>query len=204
MTISILNYQMGNIQSVARQLERLGATVKIMSTASEVLEAEKIILPGVGHFGKAMAHLHDQGLVEALNKAVLEKGVPILGICLGMQLMCAYSEEGNVQGLGWFEARVTHFQIEDKLRYKVPHTGWNTAQAVNNDPLFRELSAEQEFYFVHAYLVQSAPSNEIMSTTTYEKLFISGLSKGNIMGVQFHPEKSHAAGAQLIRNFIAL
>jgi len=207
MTISILDYQMGNIQSVVRKLQRLGASVQVISRPEEVIAAEKLILPGVGHFGKAMAYLHETGLIEALNKAVLENKVPVLGICLGMQLMCAYSEEGSfgnaqLPGLGWFHARVTRLKPADTLRYKVPHTGWNAVHVVGNQPLFNDIDQGAEFYFVHAYHVQSAPEELVMTTTHYETPFVSGLCKDHIMGVQFHPEKSHAVGDQLIKNFI--
>jgi glutamine amidotransferase len=200
--ISILDYQMGNIQSVVRKLQRLGASVQVISRPEEVIAAEKLILPGVGHFGKAMAYLHETGLIEALNKAVLEKKVPVLGICLGMQLMCTYSQEGDRNGLGWFDARVTRIQPTNQLRYKVPHTGWNAVQVNGSQPLFQQIEQAEEFYFVHAYHVQSAPPEIVMTTTFYETPFVSGLCKDHIMGVQFHPEKSHVVGDQLIKNFI--
>ena len=200
--ISILDYQMGNIQSVVRKLQRLGASVKVISRPEEVIAAEKLILPGVGHFGKAMAYLHETGLIEALNKAVLENKVPVLGICLGMQLMCAQSQEGERNGLGWFDAQVTRIQPADQLRYKVPHTGWNAVQVNGSQPLFQHIGQAEEFYFVHAYHVQSAPPEIVMTTSFYETPFVSGLCKDHIMGVQFHPEKSHAVGDQLMKNFI--
>ncbi|PHR49831.1 MAG: imidazole glycerol phosphate synthase subunit HisH [Fluviicola sp.] len=204
MTISVLDYQAGNIASVSRAITRIGEDCKVITTAEEVLKANKIILPGVGHFGKAMEYLHSQGLVEALHEKVIVQHTPILGICLGMQLMCKYSEEGNVTGLSWFDAHVTKMKVKDTLRYKVPHTGWNTVQAIPNHPLLKNIDQNSEFYFVHSYHVLTAPENQILTKTVFETPFISGLQVGNIFGVQFHPEKSHEAGSQLISNFIHL
>lgn len=204
MTISILDYQAGNIQSVQRAVTRARGQSRVITTASEVLEAEKLILPGVGHFGKAMAYLRAHGLVEALHEKVISQQTPVLGICLGMQLMCASSEEGSADGLGWFDAHVTRMQVQDTLRYKIPHTGWNGISFTQSHRLLRDLEQGSEFYFVHAYHVAAAPDNQILTTTTHEVPFVSGLQRGNIFGVQFHPEKSHANGSHLLQNFIAL
>jgi imidazole glycerol-phosphate synthase subunit HisH len=202
--LSILDYQAGNIQSVQRAVVRAGGQSRVITTASEVLEAEKLILPGVGHFGNAMAYLRAHGLVEALHEKVIHQQTPVLGICLGMQLMCASSEEGCVDGLGWFDAQVTRMQVQDTLRYKIPHTGWNGISFPQANPLLRDLEQGSEFYFVHAFHVATAPENQILTTTTHEVSFVSGLQRGHIFGVQFHPEKSHAHGTQLLRNFVAL
>jgi glutamine amidotransferase len=202
--ISIINYEMGNLLSVAKKVKLLGVPYEIISTAEEIAQAEKLILPGVGHFGKAMENLKKLDLLGALNEAVLEKKTPVLGICLGMQLMTKFSEEGDVAGLGWFDAEVKKMKMNNTLRYKVPHTGWSLAEFNAASPLAKDIPAESEFYFVHAYAVYDAPKEEILTTSFYERPFISGLSKNNIFGVQFHPEKSHQIGAQLIKNFISL
>jgi imidazole glycerol-phosphate synthase subunit HisH len=207
--ISILDYKAGNIQSVQRAIARIGGESMLITSADEVLLAEKLILPGVGHFGKAMAYLKESGLSEALNEKVLVQKTPVLGICLGMQLMCAHSEEGafgsaQPPGLGWFDAKVTRMEVTDFLRYKIPHTGWNGIQFANEHSVLNGLEQGSEFYFVHAYHVADAPEELVLTRTTHEKPFVSGLQKDHIIGVQFHPEKSHGAGEQLIRNFIAL
>lgn len=195
---------MGNLDSIARKVKLLGAEVEIITQPEEILKAEKLILPGVGHFGKAMESLQENNLVAALNEAVLDNNTPILGICLGMQLMCQFSEEGNEQGLGWFDVEVKKMKMSNSLRYKVPHTGWSVADFNPNNPLAKNIPADSEFYFVHAYAVFDAPKAEILTTSFYETSFVSGLSKNNIFGVQFHPEKSHDIGTQLIQNFINL
>lgn len=204
MKVSVLDYQMGNIKSVTRKLDRLGAKWDIINDSSGISKAEKILLPGVGHFGRAMEYLEEKQLVNILNKKVLENKTPILGICLGMQLMCSYSEEGNVKGLGWFDARVERFKVKDTLRYKIPHTGWNATKIKNTQALMKESIDNEEFYFVHSYCVKSAPEDQIMTITNYETDFVSSLFKNNIYGVQFHPEKSHEMGEELIKNFLKI
>jgi len=207
--ITILDYTTGNVASVQKVLNRIGVQSRISSDPKDVLTANKLILPGVGHFGKAMAYLNESGLKEALNEKVLVQKTPVLGICLGMQLMCASSDEGGygsaqIPGLGWFDAHVTRMEVENTLRYKIPHTGWQGIQFEKKHPVLDGLVQGSEFYFVHAYHVADAPEKEILTRTTYEKPFVSGVQRDHIIGVQFHPEKSHAAGEQLIRNFIAL
>ncbi len=207
MTISILDYQAGNIRSVQRAITRVGGKSIIISSADEVLNAEKLILPGVGHFGKTMTYLKEFGLMEALNEKVLVQKTPVLGICLGMQLMCNHSDEGSLgspTGLGWFDAKVTRMEVLDTLRYKIPHTGWNGIEFEDEHPVLNGLKHGSEFYFVHAFHVEDAPEEEILTLTKHERPFVSGLQKDHIIGVQFHPEKSHGAGEQLIRNFIAM
>lgn len=176
----------------------------VINSPEEVLKAEKLILPGVGHFGKAMEQLEQLNLVEALNQAVLEKKTPILGICLGMQLMAKSSEEGNVKGLGWFDADIVRFKVSDTLRFKVPHTGWNQVQQKKKSALMEGIQENAEFYFVHAYHIQLNDENDALHETLYETSFVSAIEKENIFGVQYHPEKSHDSGLQLIKNFITL
>ena len=195
---------MGNIQSVVRKVQQLGHSCAVINTADEVLKADKLILPGVGHFGKAMEQLEQLNLIEALNYAAQEKKIPILGICLGMQLMAKQSEEGNVKGLGWFDANIVRFKVNDTLRFKVPHTGWNQVQQKKKSTLMEGISENAEFYFVHAYHIQLNDDSDALHETMYEAAFVSAIEKENIFGVQYHPEKSHDAGIQLIKNFIAL
>ena len=204
MTISILDYNMGNISSVLRALSKNNIESKVISNYDEIISSEKIILPGVGHFGKAMDYLQSNKLDEALHRAILKDKKPILGICLGMQLMCKRSEEGETTGLGWFDASITKMQIKNKLKYKVPHIGWNTAERAKKNQIFKGIEPEDEFYFVHSFCVANTVKEEILCETNFESKFISALSKDNIFGVQFHPEKSHESGFKLLTNFAEL
>lgn len=204
MTISILDYNMGNISSVFRALSKNNIECKVIRTYDEIISADKIILPGVGHFGKAIDYLQSNKLDEALHKSILEDKKPILGICLGMQLMCQKSEEGETSGLGWFDASITKMQIKDTLKYKIPHISWNHAIASKKNKILKGIQSDDEFYFVHSYYVSKTTEDEVLCKTTFEREFISALSKDNIYGVQFHPEKSHESGFQLLKNFAEL
>lgn len=204
MVVSILDYEMGNISSVMRALSKNNIECNVISTYNEIIEADKIILPGVGHFGKAMAFLKSNNLDDALQKAVIEEKKAILGICLGMQLMCKISEEGNLKGLGWFDASVTKIHVEDKLKYKIPHIGWNSAVTVKDTKLFDNIHSDSEFYFVHSYYIKNTIQDEVLCETKFETKFVSALTRDNIFGVQFHPEKSHLNGLKLLKNFAVL
>lgn len=202
MNVVIIDYQMGNIHSVARKLKMIGVNYEISNNPDTIKQADKLILPGVGHFGKAMRQLEETNLIPILNDIVLNQKKPILGICLGMQLMAKFSEEGNVNGLGWIDGQVTRFQVNDKLRFKIPHTGWNQINICKENPINIGLSNESEFYFVHAYYFQAKNVSDILHKSTYEQEFVSAVQKENIVGVQYHPEKSHDVGLQLIKNFV--
>jgi glutamine amidotransferase len=202
--IHILDYGMGNLQSVQNGLKKLGLDASISSNCDDIKNAHKLIFPGVGHFGKAMQNLKQLDLLEVLHEIVLIKKIPVLGICLGMQLMAKSSEEGDVDGLGWFDASVKKIEIRDNIKYKIPHTGWNTIQIQKESELMKGIPDEGEFYFVHAYHVQCANISDVLNTTVYDQPFVSAIEKDNIFGVQYHPEKSHAIGKKLINNFIKL
>jgi glutamine amidotransferase len=202
MKIVIVDYQMGNIHSVARKLTILGVNYEISNNSETIRQADKLILPGVGHFGKAMQQLQESNLIEVLNDVVINQKKPILGICLGMQLMANFSEEGNVDGLGWIGGKINRFQVQDKLRYKIPHTGWNGIKICKESPMNEGLIDHEEFYFVHAYYFQADKEEDILHKTSYEQEFVSAVQKNNIVGVQYHPEKSHDVGLKLIKNFI--
>jgi glutamine amidotransferase len=195
---------MGNLHSVYKKLSQLNANPVIATTANEILKADKILLPGVGHFEKAIENLKQLGIYDALNEAVLIKKIPILGICLGMQLMAKESEEGNAMGFGWIDARVVKFKIQNKIKYKVPQTGWNTITICKESRLLESIDDHSEFYFLHSYHFEVADPNDALTKTDFEYEFVSALEKENIFGTQFHPEKSHNSGAQLLKNFIQL
>jgi imidazole glycerol-phosphate synthase subunit HisH len=200
--VAIVDYGMGNLHSVKRKLDRIGVHGHLTSDPGEVLAADKLLLPGVGHFGKAMEHLSTLGLLDALNEAVLERKTPILGICLGMQLFARHSEEGDVAGLGWIDADVVRFAIDDSLRFKVPHMGWNGVRVVRPNQLVDSVTERTEYYFVHAYHVVCRDSVDVLCDTDYEQRFTSVVQRENLYGVQFHPEKSHEAGEVLLTNFL--
>ena len=202
--IVIVDYGMGNLHSVSKKLNRIGVNSLVSGLRNEIKLADKIILPGVGHFAKAMENLKNMELIETLNEFALIDKKPVLGICLGMQLMAMRSEEGNSAGLGWFDAGVVKFKINDNLKYKVPHTGWNTLLRSKKSMLLTDISENAEFYFVHAYHFENKTKEDILTETDYEYRFCSAVEKTNIFGVQFHPEKSHDAGEIMFRNFVAL
>ena len=202
--VVIVDYGMGNLFSIYKKLTRIGVNVKISSKREDINNADKIILPGVGHFKKAMDNLKNGGLIEVLNENVLEKNKPILGICLGMQLMAKHSQEGSCSGLGWFDTEVEKINVSNTLRFKVPHTGWNSLEHISENLLMRNIQINSEFYFVHSYYIKTLNKNEILSRTKYETPFVSGIYRDNIFGVQFHPEKSHNSGDLLFKNFINL
>lgn len=202
--IAIIDYGMGNINSVKKQFEKLGATVIVTSDDQVILTADKVLLPGFGHFGKAMDNLKDLNLIDTLNEFVLMQKKPIMGICLGMQIMAKHSEEGNTKGFGWIDAKIEKFRVNDTLTFKVPHVGWNTANITKNSNLFSSIKDDDLFYFVHSYHAVMEAKEQALTTTNYSYNFTSSFEKSNIFGVQFHPEKSHNAGTQLLKNFIQL
>ena len=204
MKIGVVDYGMGNLHSVLRKLRMIKVDYGLIETEEDISNFEKIILPGVGHFGKAMKNLEDRNLVEALNKFALEEKKPILGICLGMQLMTDFSEEGNEKGLGWVSGKVKKFQIKNTLRFKVPHTGWNKISIAKEDPLMTGLNDQSEFYFVHSFHFETEKDSLILNKTNFEREFVSAFSQENIFGVQYHPEKSFEAGTKLFSNFASL
>lgn len=202
--VVIIDYGTGNVNSVKRVLDRLGVRSVVSASAPDVVDADKIILPGVGHFAKAMSKLREIGLLEALNEAVIVKRTPVLGICLGMELMAMRSEEGDAQGLGWLDAEAVRFEVSDRMRFKVPHMGWNRISLKKSSLLMNGVDDGSEFYFAHSYHLRTNDQKDVLSETRYESDFASSIEKGNIFGVQFHPEKSHDAGARILKNFIEI
>ncbi|MEZ7867633.1 MAG: imidazole glycerol phosphate synthase subunit HisH [Paludibacteraceae bacterium] len=192
----------GNVGSVYRTVNRLKFPAVCSSDVDDILQASHIIMPGVGHFGHAMKRLKENNLIDTLNESVLIKKIPVLGICLGMQLMGRFSEEGNAEGLGWFDAEVLRFQFNDKKVFKTPHVGWNSIESNNKSVLLNGLDTEDQFYFVHSYYVKCKFKEDVLATSHYEQTFTSVIQKDNMLGVQFHPEKSYDAGDLLLRNFL--
>ncbi len=200
--ITIINYGLGNLRSVEKIFLRLNQEIKITSAPNEILKASKLILPGVGHFKHGISSLKNSGLLETLNQKVLVEQIPILGICLGMQLMTKHSEEGDSLGIGWIDARTK--RLESNQNLKVPHMGWNSINIKKDNLISYNLNHDSSFYFVHSYYVECNNSNDVLFETNYGNSFVSGFQKNNIYGVQFHPEKSHKAGIQLMQNFVNL
>ncbi len=202
--IVIVDYSMGNLNSVQKKLIQLNANGVISSDPTVIAQADKLILPGVGHFEKAVEIMHQKGLWDVLNKSVLIDKKPILGICLGMQLMAKFSEEGNVNGFGWINATVVRFQVQDTLKFKIPHMGWNQIEIKKESSLMKGLTNQSEFYFVHSYHVKTDDKTVVLNETTYETNFVSAFERENIFGVQYHPEKSHDSGKLLLNNFLEI
>ena len=198
--IVIVDYGMGNLNSIRYKLEQANFEVKISSDSSVISKASKLILPGVGHFRTAMKNIKRFGLTEVLSEQVLTKRKPILGICLGFQLLFEHSEEGDCKGFGWIEGSVKKFFFNKNDSKKIPHVGWNTISVLKKDLLFKDISRDQRFYFTHSYFV-NCNSSSTLSSTYYGIDFVSVARKNNIVGTQFHPEKSHKSGFKLLKNF---
>jgi glutamine amidotransferase len=196
--IVLVDYGMGNINSVLKALKRIGYKAIASSKKEDIESADRLILPGVGHFKKGMENLRKLDLIEILNKKVIKEKTPILGICLGMQLLTNRSEEGCVAGFGWIKGDTVKFRIDKK--FKIPHIGWNNIKIEKENPIFSE-EADQ-FYFAHSFHVIPKNEENILLSTDYGGKFVSGMQKENILGVQFHPEKSHESGLEIIKKFI--
>ncbi len=198
----IIDYHMGNIGSIKNMLKKLGYTAKISSNEEEIKEADRLILPGVGSFDQGMKNIRDLDLFDCLNRQVIQEKKLILGICLGMQLLTEGSEEGTSKGFGWIKGRSLRFKFAKDTSFKVPHMGWNTVEPAIKDSLFFEMKEEIRFYFVHSYYVSCDDDKNVLCWTDYEHRFASGIESGNVLGVQFHPEKSHKFGMKLLTNFM--
>lgn len=202
--VVIVDYHTGNLGSIKNMLKKIGCNSVISSSITEIENAQKLILPGVGAFDSGMEKLHALNLISVLNKKALEEKVPFLGICLGMQLMTKNSEEGKMQGLGWFDAETIRFNFpKEEKKFKVPNMGWKTVQVKKNEQLFSGIE-NPRFYFVHSYYVKCNHVEDVLATASYSTEFVSAFSRKNILGVQFHPEKSHKYGMKLLQNFMEL
>lgn len=202
--ILILNFGSGNFSSISKMINAVGGTFRIGSSADEINKSGKIILPGVGHFDRGMSMLKSANIDDAIKERVSKSGIPILGICLGMQLLCSKSEEGVRPGLGLINADVKKLIFSKKEKLKVPHMGWNVVRSVIPNPLIENNDEEKRYYFAHSYYVEPDDVKVVIGTTNYGNEFCSAFQKDNIFGVQFHPEKSHRFGMSLMKRFVEL
>jgi glutamine amidotransferase len=199
--IVIIDYGMGNIRSVMNKIHRAGHEAVVSYDNDTIKSADKLILPGVGHFLNGMRRLKERNIIDILNEKVLEDKIPILGICLGMQLFTGFSEEGDAKGLGWLDAETVKFTLND-IKHKVPHMGWNSIEQKKESPLLKDIPDNKQYYFVHSYHVKCHSIDDVLTTSHYGYEFVSSVQRENIFGTQFHPEKSHEYGEQIIRNFL--
>ena len=199
--IGVIDVGIGNVGSIRNMLRKIGADVEITTDTAGIMRADKLILPGVGAFDAGMSRLHDSGLLPVIEQQALQTRVPVLGICLGMQLMTASSEEGQRPGLGWVPARTLRFRADTNPPLRVPHMGWNHVRVVRPHPLVDGVDGETAFYFVHSFQVQCDDSRHMLLAADYGLEFVAAFQVGNLLGVQFHPEKSHRYGMQVLSNF---
>lgn len=200
--VVIVDYGMGNIFSIQSALKYLGVKTKLSGVVSDILEAERIVLPGVGSFRRAMANLKAKGLDTVLRESALEKKIPLLGICLGMQLLGQSStEDGFTKGLSFINAPVERFSSEDPA-IKIPHVGFNTVTTKENSVLFKGLPRETDFYFTHSFYMNCNSNSHVSGTCHHGNTFAAGIEKENIFGTQFHPEKSQSNGLIVLKNFV--
>ncbi|HWT30943.1 MAG TPA: imidazole glycerol phosphate synthase subunit HisH [Propylenella sp.] len=192
----------GNIRSVQRMFEAVDGEAEIVSEPSAIAGARRVALPGVGAFDAGMKALRDGGWIDPLNHAALVEKVPVIGICLGMQMLCRRSEEGVLPGLGWIEADVRLVDLGGETRLKIPHMGWTVTRPARPNPLIPEGQGEQRFYYVHKYRAVCDRRDDVLATATYGTEFTAAVHRDNIYGVQFHPEKSHRFGMALMRRFL--
>ncbi|MFA6922806.1 MAG: imidazole glycerol phosphate synthase subunit HisH [Bacteroidales bacterium] len=198
--IVIIDYGMGNLRSVLNKFNKIGTKAVISSKVDDIKNASRLVLPGVGHFANGMKNLKELGLLHALNEKVLNEKIPVIGICLGMQLLTEFSEEGNVDGLNWIKGKTIRFNLKS-AKLKVPHMGWNSIIKKKENILLKNILDDSMFYFVHSYHVVCSNESDALTTTDYGYNFVSSLQSENIYGTQFHPEKSHEYGLQLLKNF---
>jgi glutamine amidotransferase len=203
--ITIIDYGVGNINAFVNVYKRLNVATKIAKTAADLEDATKIILPGVGHFDHAMSELIKSGMREKLDELIMVKKVPVIGICVGMQMMGKSSDEGVMEGLGWIDAKIKKFD-ETKIKQitRLPHMGWNDVQPVIEHPLFKGLEQDALFYFLHSYYFECQNEVDILATSEYGGQFACAAHHENVYGIQFHPEKSHHYGETLLHNFAKL
>ena len=202
--IALVNYGLGNILAFANIYRRLNVPVVVADTADMLAQADKIILPGVGSFDWAMSRLNESGMRACLDELVLGQHRPVLGICVGMQMMARRSEEGKLSGLGWIDGEVKKFdEAAFAQQTHFPHMGWNDVIPRRTDSIFKSMESPR-FYFLHSYHFSTKNPEDVLAVTDYSGPFVSSIRSGNIFGAQFHPEKSHRWGIQLLKNFAEL
>lgn len=199
--IGIIDVGVGNVGSICNMFKRIGAAADVVSDTAGIARADKLVLPGVGAFDAGMARLRSSGLLPVIEERALGERIPVLGICLGMQLMTAGSEEGRSAGLGWVPAHTLRFRADTEPRLRVPHMGWSHVRVVRPHPLVEGVNVDTAFYFVHSYQVQCQDRSDVLLAAEYGLEFAASFQKGNLLGVQFHPEKSHRHGMRLLGNF---
>jgi glutamine amidotransferase len=203
--ITIVDYGLGNVRAFLNVYHRLNIAAKAASSAAELKAASKVVLPGVGAFDHAMERLEGSGMREVLEELALGARVPVLGVCVGMQILGRSSDEGKLPGLGWIEGRVRHFGTQASFgELPLPHMGWNDVRPVAGNPLFNQLETDARFYFLHSYYMDCSRAQDVAAVSAYGIEFCCAVSAGNIYGVQFHPEKSHHDGTRLLKNFAEL
>lgn len=202
--IIIIDYGMGNLGSILNMFRVINVEAKISSKINDIANASKLVLPGVGSFDNAMNSLEKLKITKIINNKVLVEKTPILGICLGMQIMTDFSEEGEKKGFGWIKGGVYCFKNKINKKIRIPHMGWNTVNVIKKNNLIKDLKKEDKFYFVHSYFVKCLKKENIMLNSDYGLKFSSGIIKDNIYGLQFHPEKSHNYGRKIFKNFSSL
>jgi glutamine amidotransferase len=203
--IVIIDYGLGNLGSVWNMLRRVSPSAVMSSDPSVIVKADKLVLPGVGAFDEGIRNLVARGLLGLLERRVVQDRVPALGICLGMQLMAQSSEEGSLPGLGWLDAEVVRFKFSEEQGYlKIPHMGWSEITLQKEHPLFRGAEEGFRFYFVHSYHFRCRQTEDIVATCQHGYDFIAAVAHDNIIGVQFHPEKSHRFGLKVLKNFVEM
>jgi glutamine amidotransferase len=200
--ITIVDYKTGNLGSIKNMLKRIGEPSTITGDVDEIRKSSKIILSGVGSFDAGVQKLRDSGIWDVLNDKILVGKTPILGICLGAQLMTQGSEEGKMAGFGWVDAKTVKFRIDQESKLKVPSMGWNSIMKEKDSLLFKEIVDNPRFYFVHSFHFEFEDKSQELSTSEYSYTFCSAFEKENVIGVQFHPEKSHRFGMNLLKNFV--
>jgi glutamine amidotransferase len=203
--ITIIDYGVGNINAFVNVYKRLNVPTKIAKTVSDLQHAQKLILPGVGHFDHAMSELINSGMRETLDELVMIQKVPVIGICVGMQMMGNSSDEGKLEGLKWIDASIKKFD-ESKIKQvtRLPHMGWNDVFPITSNPLFKGLEKEALFYFLHSYYFECNNRSDVLATSEYGGEFTCAAYHENVFGIQFHPEKSHHFGETLLHNFANL
>lgn len=200
--VTIVDCGIGNIKSVQRMFEAVDASAEIVSDPAALADVRRLILPGVGAFDAGMRALTQGGWIQPLNRLALDNRVPVLGICLGMQLLCRRSEEGSAAGLGWIAADVKRLDTGGADRLKIPHMGWTVTTPARSNPLIPTDEGEQRYYYVHSFRVVCDDPADVLATADYGTPFTSAVHRGNVYGVQFHPEKSHRFGMALMRRFL--